>query len=123
VHCRGVRGACEEMTNITAIKRGKPLPPCPANAAAARADEWWNENSSVLVRGTIIKSNKGVSDGTPPSDQMEIVMDLTSCSSGSPLAVDRVPVRWLGHYVELSGTAMRGANGWYIIARHIKDVD
>jgi hypothetical protein len=54
---------------------------------------------------------------------MKIVMDLTTCSSGSPMAIDRVPERWIGHYVEVNGTAMRGPNGWYIIARSIKNAE
>jgi hypothetical protein len=39
------------------------------------------------------------------------------------MAVDRVPERWIGHYVDLNGTAMKRENGWYIIARSIKDVE
>jgi hypothetical protein len=79
-------------------------------------------NSSVVIRGTIAQSAER--DGSaPPHGHMNIIMDLTTCSNGAPMAVDRVPEKWLGHYVELDGTAMKSANVWYIIARSIKDVE
>jgi hypothetical protein len=49
-------------------------------------------------------------------------MDLTTCNTGSPMAVNRVPKAFIGHYVDLKGTAKKGPNGWYIIARQIDDV-
>ena len=50
-------------------------------------------------------------------------MDLTTCSNGAPMGIDRVPEKWIGHYVEVNGTSMKGPNGWYIIARNIKDAN
>jgi clan AA aspartic protease (TIGR02281 family) len=120
--CKGIRGACAEMTHITAAHWGKPLPPCAATAATDRADRWWSDNSSLVLRGTIFRSTKSGGDDTPPYGHTKIVMDLTTCSTGSPMAVDRVSDGWIGHYVELNGTAMKGPNGWYIVARSIKDV-
>lgn len=122
-HCKGVRGACAEMTRITALHWGKPLPSCAATAAADRADKWWSDNSSVVLRGTIVQFAKSGGGDTPPFGNTKIVMDLITCSTGSPMAVDRVSERWIGHYVELNGTAKKGPNGWYIIARSIKDVE
>jgi hypothetical protein len=51
-----------------------------------------------------------------------LLRDVITCSNGSPMAIDRVPEKWTGHYVNINGTAMKGPGGWYIIARSIKDV-
>ena len=34
-HCKGVRGACGEFTNISRIRWGKPLPLCAENALSS----------------------------------------------------------------------------------------
>ena len=49
-HCKGVRGACGEFTNISRIRWGKPLPLCAENAAVVRADQWWSQNVAVMLR-------------------------------------------------------------------------
>lgn len=116
-HCRGVRGACIEVTRLISARWGKDLPICSASAAADRANKWWSNNSSVIVRGTIRQS-----EGAAPYGHMEIVMDLTTCSSGSPMAVVRVPEKWMGRYVDINGTAMKDGDVWYIIARSVEDV-
>jgi hypothetical protein len=54
---------------------------------------------------------------------MQIIMDLTTCSSGAPMPAVRVPEKWMGHYVEINGTAMKEGRVWYIIARAVKDVE
>ena len=107
---------CMKMTHLISARWGKDLPVCSASAAVDLANKWWSSNSSVVVKGTVRQSTSG-----KPYGHMEIVMDLTSCSSGSPMAVVRIPEKWLGHYVDLGGTAMKDESGWYIIARSIKD--
>jgi hypothetical protein len=116
-HCRGVRGACIEMTRLISAGWSKALPICAVSAAADRANEWWSNNGSVGVRGTIRQS-----EGVVPYGHMEIVMDLTTCSSGAPMAIVRVPEKWIGHYVDVNGTAIKDGDNWYIIARDVKDV-
>jgi hypothetical protein len=122
-NCPGVRGACSEVVRILSIDRGEPLPPCKKTDAAARADQWWSDGSSVEVTGIITQSIKVGNEIAPPYGHTTIVMDLTTCSTGSPMPVDRVPERYLGHYVELKGIAMKGPNGWYIIAGQIDDME
>jgi hypothetical protein len=117
-HCRGVRGACIEMTRLMSARWAKNLPICAPSAAADRANQWWSNNASVIVRGTIRESKNAI-----PYGHMEIVLDLTTCSSGAPMAVVRVAEKWIGHYVELNGTAMKEGDVWYIIARAVKDVE
>jgi hypothetical protein len=56
-HCKGIKGACANITHITNIRWGKPLPLCTPSSAADRADEWWNGGGSVTVRGTIAESH------------------------------------------------------------------
>jgi hypothetical protein len=56
------------------------------------------------VRGTIAESPAGESK---PYGHMEIIMDLTTCSNGAPIAVVRVPEEFMGHYVELGGDPMK----------------
>lgn len=118
-HCKGVNGACANITHITNIQWGKPLPLCKPTAAADRADQWWNGGGSVIVRGTIAESPISQSK---PYGHMEIILDLTTCSNGAPMAVVRVPEAFMGHYVEIGGNPMKDGNDWYIIARSVKDV-
>ena len=120
-HCPGIRGACAQLTHITSANWGQDLPPCTPDGAIARANQWWSNGSSIIVKGTIIRSKNEKQDATPPYGHMNIVMDLTICGTGSPMAVDRVPEQFIGHYVELNGTAMKGPEGWYIIALHVAD--
>jgi hypothetical protein len=120
-HCPGVRGACAELTRITSLQWGSSLPRCTTYDAVRRADQYWSNGSSVTVKGTIVRSKNIKYDVTPPYGHISIVMDLTTCTTGSPMPVDRVPERFAGHYVELKGTAIKGPNGWYIIARQIDD--
>jgi hypothetical protein len=123
-HCRGVRGACLEMIHIASVQLGKALPLCAPTDAGVRADKWWSQNTGVVARGTVVKdASEGGKDNTGPYGHMKIIMDLSTCSNGSPMAVDRVPEGWAGHYVEISGNAMKGGNGWYIIVRSVKDVE
>jgi hypothetical protein len=118
-HCKSVKGACANITHITNIRWGKPLPLCTPFAAADRADQWWNGGGSVIVRGTIAESPARQSK---PYGHMEIIMDLPTCSNGAPMAVVRVPEGFMGHYVELGGDPMKDGNNWYITARSVKDV-
>jgi hypothetical protein len=109
---------CMRMTHLISASRGKDLPVCSPSVAIERANEWWSNNSSVVVRGYVRQSTSST-----PNGHMEIVMDFTTCSSGSPMPVVRVPEKWLGHYVDLGGTAIKAESDWYIIARSIKDVE
>src|SRR5262249_25198938 len=120
-HCPGIRGACGQLTRLTSAKWGQNLPPCTPDDAIARANQWWSDGSSIIVKGTIVRSKNEKEDVTPPYGHMTIVMDSTTCSTGSPMAVDRVPEQFIGHYVQLNGTSMKGPGGWYIIARHVSD--
>ena len=120
-HCKGVRGACAEMTQIISARWGEPLPPCSPTDAAARADQYWSDGSSIAIRGTITESAERKADGSPPYGHTTIVMELTTCNTGSPMAIDSVPESFIGHYVDLKGTAKKGPNGWYIIARQINN--
>jgi hypothetical protein len=38
------------------------------------------------------------------------------------MAIVRVPEKWIGHYVDVNGTAIKDGDNWYIIARDVKDV-
>lgn len=87
-----------------------------------RADQWWTNGSSVILKGTISQLNEHREERAPPYGHMAIVMDLSRCSTGSPTAVDKVPERDVGHYVNLSGTAWKGPNGWYVNAGQIDDI-
>ena len=49
-----------------------------------------------IVKGTIARSYNEKEDVTPPYGHMNIVMDLTTCGTGSPMPVDRVPERYIG---------------------------
>jgi hypothetical protein len=120
-HRRGVRGACAEMMQVTSMSWGEPLAPCRPTDASTRADQYWSNGSSIAIRGTIIRSQNQKDDG-PPHGHTTIIMDLTACNTGSPMPVDRVPEKFIGHYLDLKGTAMKGPSGWYIIARQIDDV-
>jgi hypothetical protein len=120
-HCPDIRGACAQLTRITSAKWGQNLPPCSPYDAIARANQWWSNGSSIIVKGTIVRSRNDKENVSPPFGHLNIVMDLTTCGTGSPMPVDRAPEAFVGHYVELNGTAMKGPEGWYIIARHVGD--
>jgi hypothetical protein len=121
-HCPAVRGACLELFRVTSVQRGNQLPPCDRNAGIARADQWWTNGASVILKGTITQSDEAHDVGSPPYGHMAVVMDLTTCSTGSPMAIDKVPERYVGHYVNLQGTAWKGLNGWYVNAGQIDDI-
>jgi hypothetical protein len=104
------------MTHLMSARWGKDLLRCSPSAAVDLANEWWTNNASVVLKGTI---REAASDA--PYGHMEIVIDLVTCSSGAPVPVDRIPEKWLGHYVDLGGTAIKGKSGRYVIARSIKD--
>jgi hypothetical protein len=39
------------------------------------------------------------------------------------MAIVRAPEKWIGHYVDINGTAMKDGDVWYNIARAVKDVE
>lgn len=116
--CPGVNGACLMMGRISSVSVGASLPACTAANAVDRANEYWQQGNSLLLEGTI--TAREASTSGPPYGRTEIAMDMVDCEGGSAMAIDHVADRWIGHYVQVHGTAMKGAAGWYIIANDVQ---
>jgi hypothetical protein len=122
-HCPGVRGACAEFKKITKIRRGAALPVCRVDAAIQRANKWWRIGASVIVKGTIIRAPKERRIDTASYGFNEIIVDLTTCSNGAPMYIDRVPDKWIGRFVEVGGIASKDGNTWFISATSIESAN
>ena len=89
----------------------------------------FHDAEQVTLRGTIMQSvNNQPEGGGPPQKFRAIILDSPICFTQDleekliSVAVDPVSVKWLGHYVFVTGIMTASGEGWYIAVHSIKDI-
>lgn len=89
----------------------------------------FHDAEQVTLRGTIMESVINQPEGGgPPHKFRAIVLDSPICYAQyleeklGFVAVDPVSVKWLGHYVSVTGVMTPTGEGWYIAVHSIKDI-
>jgi len=90
----------------------------------------FDDNQQITVRGTIMQSaTTEKAEGVSPHKFMAIVLDSPICFTSDLeeklgfVAVDQdVSMKWLGHYVFVTGNMTASGEGWYIAVHRVKDI-
>ena len=87
----------------------------------------FDDNQQVTLRGQIVQSaTTEESEGEPPHKYMAIILDNPICFTHNmsekiaSIEVSPVPIKWLGHYVVITGN-MDAGDSWGVTVKRITD--